>query len=104
MTEAFTVLGPRSDDHCRNSITHARAADRETNHRRQLFRLQLSAILILETGRRGRASRGLGTSAAFDLGFARGLSPHSVLPEALSLLLFPRLHGQRFRRDSRLHR
>ena len=67
---------------------------RRPDRGRQLFRRQLSAVLRLDAGG-GRARRAAGARvAAGARRAARPLPAHSVLPEALPLLLLPRLHRQ----------
>src|ERR1039458_7305092 len=66
------------------------------NHGRELFRLELSPVLVLETGACGRSSCRVGPTAGARHA-AGHLSAHPVLPEALPLLLFPGLYGQGFR-------
>ena len=66
--------------------------------RRQLFRFELSAVLVLAAGRGGRLLHRAPASGATG-NPARRLFPHSLLPKALPLLLLPRLHRQGLRGD-----
>src|ERR1035441_5040500 len=73
----------------------------EGNHGRELFRFELSTVLVLETGACGRSSCRVGPIAG--PGHSVGcLSAHPVLPEALPLLLLSGLHRQRLNRHQRV--
>src|ERR1039457_3552525 len=73
----------------------------EGNHGRELFCLELSPVLVLETGarRRGGGCVGPATGARHSAG---RLFAHPVLPETLPLLLLSGLHGQRLHRHQGL--
>src|SRR5262245_53905882 len=59
---------------------------------RQLLRRELSAVLRMVEGRRGARRKTRADVEACPRGAARALPPHSLLPEAMSLLLLPGLH------------
>src|ERR1035441_4798571 len=73
----------------------------EGNHGRELFRFELSTVLVLETGTCGRSSRRVGPATGARHSAGR-LSAHPVLPEALPLLLLSGLHRQRLNRHQRV--
>jgi hypothetical protein len=67
----------------------------EGNHGRELFRLELPPVLVLEAGAGARGGSRIGPAAG--AGHPAGPLPaHPVLPEALPLLLLSGLYGQGF--------
>src|SRR5438046_7206112 len=90
-----------SYDYC-DIPSRKNSAITKRNQGRQLLRLELSALLVLEAGvYRGSAGRDGEAAGGGDAdGYIRA---HPVLPEALSFLLFQSLYGQGFGGDSRVH-
>src|SRR6185437_7455921 len=80
-----------------------KAAAGETDDGRQLLRLELSAVFILETGVHAGSVFRDGAPAEARCP-ARHLCAYSVLPETLPLLLLQGLYGQGFSGDQELHR
>ena len=67
---------------------------------RQLLRRELPAVLHVDGGRGRRCGTAGARHPCAARRAARPLSPHSVLPQALPLLLLPGLHGQERRRGA----
>ena len=71
--------------------TGERRASRRRDHRRQLFCIELSSVLFLETGKRAGGVRRARARACAGHA-ARLVSAYPVLPETLPLLLFQGLY------------
>src|SRR5207244_7353534 len=72
--------------------TGERRASRRRDHRRQLFCIELSSVLFLDSGSCGRSACRVGPPAG-SRNPAGSLSPHPLLPEAMPFLLLQGLYG-----------
>src|SRR5262249_23082234 len=92
----------RTADRCpRISPNDQRIAGK--NGARQLLRRQLSAVFVVAERRGSRGDR-RARPACLAGDAARTVSAYSVLPEAMQVLLFPRLHRQERQGRRRLSR
>ena len=85
-------------DHCDCTAAPGRIPGGEGYDRWQLFCLQLSTVLLLETGTRAGSHGGAGPGPGGG-NTTGGLPAHPFLPETLPFLLFQGIHRQRFHGD-----
>ncbi len=95
----MTTMQPQPEPSTAEPATPSRHDDRG----RQRLRLQLPAVLVLEPENLPQVARRARRAAA-PRHAARALPAHPVLPQALQVLLLPRLHRQEHRGDRRLPR